>query len=855
MSWCRIVPDAALLLFFLASQVCLAQWEDVSTAYFLTATATGSQFGCGMSCADFNGDGHDDLTFAQASGSIVMYAGSNDGFDLVGTLEGEGLGTGVLWVDVDDDGDLDLFAGRRDHGVKLYIRASSGSLLDQSVSRGVPAWSGWRPRGISACDFDRDGDLDVYIASYHIEPQVDHHPNAFLINDGSGHFTLADDSVGVDNGIQTSFHGGWFDYDGDGWQDLWVINDRFSFEDALYRNQGDGTFVDVASEVGLAVALDPMTATIFDPDRDGDWDLFTTDVANIAHRLHAWDGSGFEEIAAEAGVAGVSDYGWGACAVDVDGDMNEDLMVATLYWPFESNTVDNALYMGVDSALYFEQDSGGWPNEQFPLYHIGRCDLDGDAVPDVVCHGAIPIAQVLRNTNSSGAHRVAFTLVGTPSNSHAVGAVLKVYAGGVQQMQQVDAGADYVTQHSYTRFFGLGSNEVVDSVVVTWPQGAVEMWGNLPADEAFVLIEGTSGAAVTPLERTCAWDEQGWLLPFNPDSVEMTWNGDPVTSDTIWVSSSDSSILEASWWNGRYTMSFPLITEVQAFPGLSVTVNAPACAEDAATVSWEGSGAEAVFWMDTLEVPLDSTLDAFESPMSLSWQYSSQCWLDTVINLEWPTPISGALESNPPPCAGGQGTAVWELTGGTPPLTLDWFGADPDALGEGVWPVIAVDMAGCTVSDTVVMVIPDSLIAFPDWTYLGESDTAQVFISIDGGTPPYSVNWSGGLDDNGLLLAPGTLVWLVEDDAGCITFGNITLDVNDVANVASGLPNVECVRTEEGIRFIGLPDGAHFKIHGLDGRLLASGEWQSGAFLDAMKQGPLIITAVGSNGTHWVFLR
>ena len=63
------------------------------------------------------------------------------------------------------------------------------------------------------------------------------------------------------------------------------------------------------------------------------------------------------------------------------------------------------------------------------------------------------------------------------------------------------------------------------------------------------------------------------------------------------------------------------------------------------------------------------------------------------------------------------------------------------------------------------------------------------------------------------------------------------------------------MRTEEGIRFIGLPEGAHFKIHGLDGRLLASGEWQSGAFLDAMKQGPLIITAVGSNGTHWVFLR
>ena len=181
-------------------------------------------------------------------------------------------------------------------------------------------------------------------------------------------------------------------------------------------------------------------------------------------------------------------------------------------------------------------------------------------------------------------------------------------------------------------------------------------------------------------------------------------------------------------------MSFPVITEVQEYPELSVTVDLPACADDPATVSWEGSGAEAVFWMDTLEVPLDSTLDSFESPLSLAWQFGGQCLLDTVFNLEWPEPISGVLQSTPPSCADDQGSAVWILSGGSPPWTLDWFGADPDSLGDGIWPVMAVDMAGCVVSDTVVVVIPDTLLAIPDWTYLGDSDTVQVTLSIDGGT-------------------------------------------------------------------------------------------------------------------------
>ncbi len=851
-----IFGSSAIVLHCLWPRVSTAQWEDVSTDYLLAATASGSQFGCGMSCADFNGDGWDDLTFAQASGTFLMYAGSEAGFILDAELVGEGMGTGVLWVDVDDDGDLDLFTGRRDYGIKLYIRTASGSLLDQSNSRGVPLWSGWRPRGISACDFDRDGDLDVYIASYHIAAQVDHHPNALLINDGNGFFTVADDTVGVDNGVQTSFHGGWLDYDGDGWQDLWVINDRLSFKDALYHNQGDGTFIDVAEEMGLDVAWDPMTATIFDPDRDGDWDLFTTDVGNIAHRLQENTDSGFVEIAAQAGVEGVSDYGWGACVVDVDGDMNEDLMVATLYWPFESNTVDNVLYMGVDSGLFFIQDSAGWPNEQFPLYHIGRCDLDGDAVPDLVCHGAIPIAQVLRNTNASGAHRLAIKLVGTPSNMHAVGAVLKVYAGGIQQMQQVDCGTDYVTQHSFTRFFGLGSNSTVDSVVVQWPLGNTEKWIGLPVDTSIVLIEGTSNAAMLPMERTCPWHDQGWQLPFDPDAVDMTWNGAPVTSDVVWVSESGTDVLEASWWNGHHVMEFVVTSVIQAVPELEVDVVDPACSDDPALVSWGASGAEAVFWADSIQLPLDSALEIFEGPVQLTWNYGGVCGLDTMIEVHWPDPSQGDLTWASPACAGGVGTAEWLISGGVPPWNLDWGGADPEALGPGSWPVVATDSAGCALADSVLISMPDSIVVIPEWSFLGNSDTAQISLNVAGGTPPYAINWSGGLDGNGLLLAPGSVAWLLEDASGCLVLGNLTLGVNDVEPESSGEESVlRCWRMGPNLVFRGPYAMGQYALYDMTGRLLDAGDWNRDLPMNALTSGPVIIRAVTPDGQRWVFLR
>lgn len=841
-----------LTLVFIQNQA-WSQWEDVSTTYVLEASCAGSSFGCGMSCADFNGDGLDDLTFGQGSGIVSMYARTDDGFELNMEIEGEHQVTGVLWVDVDGDGDLDLFVGRRDGGVKLYIRTGSGGLLDQSAERGIPDNEGWRPRGISACDFDNDQDLDIYIASYHITLQEFHYPNVLLINDGTGHFAVADDSIGVNNGVQTSFHGGWLDFDGDGWNDLWVINDRFSFPNSLYRNQGDGTFVDVAPELELDITLDPMTATVFDPDGDGDWDLFSTDVKNIAHQLFQNTDTGFVNVSASAGVEGFGDYGWGSCVIDIDGDSREDLMVATLHWPLEDNAEDNRIYMGGDSGLYFTEDSLGWPNEQFPLYHLGRFDLDGNRAPDVVGFGTIPIAQLLQNTNTSGASRMTVKLVGTTANSHAVGAVIQVYADGVQQMQQVDAGCDYVTQHSYTRFFGMGNAEVVDSIVVTWPAGATETWYGLSADDAHTLIQGTAGMEPEALERICPWDAQVWQLPFDPDSVNMTWNGEPLESDLVVVEDSGSDQLVAYWWGGAYTLEWHLSTVVSTSPDLVFSCDFPVCYPDPAQVSWADIGAESVLWMDSVTMPVDTAFAVEEEVVAVSWMFGESCIRDTLVELVWPDSLALILARYGPQCHDDLAAVEVTVGGGTPPLALDWFGADPMALGDGTWQVLLQDSAGCTSMDSVVVEVPEELVVIPTWSYQGNTDSVLVEMEITGGTPPYDVGWSGGWNGQGLLVAPVTLAWYVSDVQGCDTLDVLQIGVNSTGDVP--VASMGCWRRDGMLGFTGPYRSGHVTVYDLMGRAILSSDWRSGGRISCPFSHAVIIRLEFGAGQQQTFLR
>lgn len=844
-----------LLLMAISGSHARAQWEDVSIEYLVEASCTGSYLGCGLSCVDFNADGKDDLTIGQASGVVSLYLRTEEGFVLDQELLGTGQATGVLWVDVEGDGDLDVFVGRLNEGVRLHIRADDGTLVDETLERGIPDWQGWQPRGISAADFDNDQDLDVYVASYHIDISEFHYPNVLLVNDGAGYFTLAGDSVGVNDGIKTSFHGGWLDFDRDGWQDLWVINDRPSFKNAMYRNQGDGTFVDMVLELGLLNVTDPMTATVFDPDQDGDWDLFCTEVSNAPSSLFEQTDSGFVDVAVTSGVGGIEDFGWGGCVIDIDGDAREDLMVATLDWPSES-PVDNRMYMALDSGLAFEEDELGWPNEQFPLYHLGRFDLDGDRAPDILGHGAIPVAQVLRNTNENGASRMTVRLVGTTTNSHAVGALIEVYANGNRQMQQVDAGTDYVTQHTYCRFFGMDSLQTLDSLVVTWPGAGTETWYGLDADTAHVLVQGSAGAMPLALDRVCPWDEQGWLLPELSGEVAISWDGVPWSSDTVWANDAADHVLEAFWWGETQSIQWVLNAEVVPVDDPDFECTAPACFGDSAQVSWSATGTTGVIWMDSVALSGDTLMHVAVDSIHVEWQYGLGCAVDTSLMVSSPELLTLTLDVDQPACFGGTANVTFESNGGTPPIELSWGEADPATLTAGIWPVVASDSVGCIVMDTVTVQEPPALDIAVNWNFVGDSDTASVALEIGGGTPPYSEQWTGGLDSAGWAVAPVVLFWTVQDSAGCAAEGLLDIALN-------GLPSphlaqahaLSCWRTGGAIGFEGPAMKGQMELFDLTGRLMWSGGWSTSDRIPCGLGAPVIVRVVPEGGFPCVFLR
>ncbi len=830
------------------------QLEDVSAQYIVSGSAGGSFSGCGLSCADFNGDGWDDITLSETEGTIKLYAGGPAGPELTQTLTGTGEGRGVLWIDVDEDGDLDLWVARFEGALELHIQGPDGSLTEEGVARGLPQLEGWRPRGLSANDYDRDGDLDVYITTYHIDVQDAFYPNLLLRNDGIGYFAEVAEDAGVGNGIQTTFQGGWLDYDDDGWDDLWVINDRLLFSNSLYRNLGDGTFEDVAPDLGLDVNLDPMTATTFDPDQDGDWDLFSTDVVNFAHQFFECTDTGYVDVADAVGVSGIPDYGWGGCVVDIDGDRREDLMVATNFFPSESPS-DNRVYMNVESGLGFNENSALWPNEQYPLYNLGRFDLDQDRSPDIACHGSLPTVQLLRTTNDGGASRLALRLVGTESNSHAVGARIKVHSGGKVQMQQVDAGADYQTQHTFTRFFGMGDLVSVDSIEVRWPTGITETWYGLSADTAAVLIEGTSTAALVEVERECPWEPQGWVLPFPSDSVAMIWNGLSVDADTVWATTSGLHMLEATWWDGRFSWTQTVGATVEPIPTLAVTVSLALCPWDSALVQWVAPDSGMVTVNG--EIPFDGvwweseTLDS----LSLVWMHPDGCLLDSVVSVVIPDPVNIEWTLLDAPCAGEVGEAAPTLSGGTPPWSVDWMGLEPDALPAGDHSVQFTDAVGCVVLDTIAIGEPDSLEVDISLSYAGLSDTAQVTLSVSGGTLPYFVDWSGGFGD-GALLAPGFLGWLVEDAQGCLAFGTVEVSSNPLQSVEALASVHGCVREEGAIRFIG-PDVSSLdvELHDLSGRLLFQGKTKDSGRIPFTAEGAVLIRVRDWLGRSSVWVR
>ncbi len=391
-----------------------------------------------------------------------------------------------VWADYDRDGDLDLYSHnfvqstlyRNDGGVFVDVNDESGAGLQMEKGTGA-AWG----------DFDNDGWLDLHATSF---PGF----NALLHNNGDGTFTDVTLQAGL-NFAASAMGNMWGDYDNDGDLDLAAAVVTSDDHTILYRNNGDGTFTDVTLQAGLSLEAGSSNAPVVwaDFDNDGDLDFFISEVDNgsqkiLPNRMYLYRNNGdatFTDVTTSAGLdpTGVGDF-YDAAFADFDNDGDQDLYVGVkghtnfLYLnDGDGHFTDVAADHGVDLAdtgmgvMWGDYDNDG----NLDLYVVQEPPDDS------------PIANVLFHNEGGSNHWLQVELIGTCSNSDAIGARLTLTSGGGLQMREINGGSGFFAQHTPIQQFGLGTNTVAEELRIDWPSGLSTTLTDLAADQRITVTE------------------------------------------------------------------------------------------------------------------------------------------------------------------------------------------------------------------------------------------------------------------------------------------------------------------------------------------------------------------------------
>ena len=439
---------------------------------------------------DYDGDGDLDLYIANSATQWVGAANTlfeNNGAGLFQdvaepvSLADTGIGNGCIWGDYDNDGDPDLYVTNFTQANVLY--RNDGDIFIDVTTQAEVGDSG-TGNGASWVDYDRDGDLDIFVYNC---VSTGHQP--LLYRNYGGTFVDVSDSAGITGNFTP--HNGctivWGDYDNDGDPDLYLPMGDFdaTYPNMLFRNNGDGTFTNVADSAGVADEGYGRSAAWGDYDNDGDLDLYVVnywpDHGNV---LFSNNGDGtFTDV---TGVAGVADFGAGRMAFwgDYDNDGYLDLAVAN-GWS-GANKVYHNNGNGTFSDVTFEAGLNDTSNTRGGLLW-GDYDDDGDL--DLYEVNIDSKNRLYRN-NGSENHFLMVKTVGVESNRDGIGARLRIVAGSLSQIREVSGGVG--SQVCLSAHFGVGTHTKIDSLIITWPSDTVDVHTNLAVDQRILAIEGAT---------------------------------------------------------------------------------------------------------------------------------------------------------------------------------------------------------------------------------------------------------------------------------------------------------------------------------------------------------------------------
>lgn len=322
--------------------------------------------------------------------------------------------------------------------------------------------------------------------------------NYLFQNNCDGTFTNVTDSIGLANTPSLTFCASFFDFNNDGWQDLYVSNDK-EFPNFLFKNNGNGTFTDVSAESGTGIIVDAMSVTIDDFNSDGYFDIYITNTRSTAGTTTT-DGSvlyrnngdeTFTDVAISTGTQ-LNSWSWGANFLDAENDGDLDLYVSCAY--ISSDGFQSFAFYENESLETFATPSNiGFENNQYRSYGSAIGDSNNDGKTDIIVNNNLNTLPNLWNNKSTSLNNyLSIHLIGTQSNKDGVGSVIEISVEGNKQYRYVINGESYLSQNSFKENFGIGTNDIVDYVKVKWLSGIEDIFYNVIANQTLNIVEGIS---------------------------------------------------------------------------------------------------------------------------------------------------------------------------------------------------------------------------------------------------------------------------------------------------------------------------------------------------------------------------
>jgi len=440
-----------------------------------------------------------------------------------------GWQTGVCVGDYDSDGWDDLFCCFWGHNI-LFHNNGDGTFTDVTKRAGVYDEKIRWGAGCTFLDYDRDGHLDLFVCNYikFDAPQTVSEPahcqwkgisvmcgprglpgdtNVLFHNNGNGTFTDVSEKSGIlKPGPRYSITAVSYDFDNDGWPDIYVAVD--SQPSILFHNNHDGTFTDVGVISGCAYSEDGheqagMGVGVADYDSDGWLDIFKTNFADDTVNLYHNNGDGsFSDVGFSSGLAANTRYvGWGCGFLDYDNDGWPDLMQINghVYPEIAGHDVGQSyknprlMYKNLGKGQFKDVSAQMGPGitEYFSSRGAAFGDYNNDGAIDVLILNMNDPPSLLRNDGGNAQNWIKLKLIGTKCNRTAIGARVRVVTETHAQIDEVHSGSSVMSQSDLRLHFGVGKAQTIDLIEVKWPTTQkVEKFTKVKPNQILTIREG-----------------------------------------------------------------------------------------------------------------------------------------------------------------------------------------------------------------------------------------------------------------------------------------------------------------------------------------------------------------------------